>query len=379
MIVLAVVMPMGTSRAEVLDVRGRISSEVTEQVDGQIGSTDRAFEDLPQTLAVFPIEAVAGLGDFTGEQGSSSGGRGVASLSDPQSAMQRNPGELGLEAEAFSIDPSVAYDAAADATEVRRIVFTAQELETDQPRRVVSSSVFLRGAAVLWTRQPGRDLTGMSVSFDFRIIRDTGTNGGEVVFETGFEAVGSTGSAVVVTRGRDLTIQTGPPSILVDRLGDVVAPQADALGQIGDVQLVLLEPQELFYTYEATAGEPFELRAETRVRAVNLADGTGAGIALGRPFASLGLTIDPFTDQMSAESIQDVINDVISGTGPPDGNGASPGPPAGPPSGLVNLCGLFGAEMMLAPLGLVTARRMRRHHARCRSGGSGLINGRHCG
>lgn len=347
----------GLCRAEVLDVRGNISAEVNEFVAGENGSSDRSFEDFPQTIPTFPIEAIAGLGDFFGELGATSGSRGAALLDDPQSSETRNPAELGLEAEAFSVDQDVSYESIASAVESRTLRFSAQELGTSQPSQTLRSVVFLRGAALLWTSEQGRDLSGMSVEFDFKIIKDTGTNGGETVFEVGFEATGTNGAQVMINADESLNLISGTPSVLVQRFGDTAQDEADNLSRIGRVRLILLPPQELSYEYEAFVDEEFELRAESTVRVVNLPNGTGAGIALGRPFQSLGLAVTPFLDRISADGVQDVINDAITGAVPGGDNPDES--PVQLPTILVQLCGIFGPEMMLAPLCMMAMRRRR--------------------
>jgi len=354
-------------RAEVLDVRGSIRAAVTEFVDGQIGSSDRAFEDLPQTLAEFPLETIAGLGDFTGQPESTFGALGVSSLSDPFSTDNRNPAELGLEAEAYSIDPAIAYEVSADTVEARRVRFSAEELDTNQPSRTVRGTVFLRGAAMLWSQKQGRDLTGMRVVFDFRVIKDTGTNGGEVLLETGFTAIGTNGSQILVKDADLLSLEIGPPIVLENLFGEDSADEAAALSRIGRVQLVLMPPQEVTYEYVVEVDEEFELRAETGVRVVNLPDGTGAGVSVGRPFRSLALAVSPFLDEITADGVQQVINDVIDGSA--SGNGGNgndnsgDGDPSNPlPPIAIQLCGLFGGEMLVLPLALafISVPRRRR-------------------
>lgn len=381
LVVVSVLAPafVANLHAEVLDVRGSISAEAAEFVDGEPGSTDRAFEALPQTLAEFPLEAIAGLGDFSGEQQSTFGALGVSSLSDPFSTDNRNPAELGLEAEAYSTDAAISYEVSADAVETRTVRFSAEELDTNQPSRTVRGTVFLRGAAIIWSQEQGRDLTGMSVKFDFKIIKDTGTNGGEVLLETGFVATGSNGSQVVIRDAELLSLEVGSPNVLVRLFGEESEDEAAALSSIGRVQLVLLPPQEVSYEYEVVVDEEFDLRAETAVRVTNLPGGTGAGVTVGRPFRSLALAVSPFLNDVTADDIQQVINDVIngavnggnggngndnSGNGNSNGNGNDNGGPDDPsnpmPPSVIPFCGLLGGEMLIMPLAMAVIGLGRR-------------------
>ena len=107
--------------AEVTEIRSQIVSTSTEFIDGVPGSTDESIEEYPGTSSQLPIESLSGLGNFEGSSEGEFGARGIATFRDPSLSAVANPGEWGIEADCFSLDPSISYEVMSQITEERDI------------------------------------------------------------------------------------------------------------------------------------------------------------------------------------------------------------------------------------------------------------------
>lgn len=335
--------------AEITTITAALEANVTELVGGQSGSTDTSVESFPGTSATLPIEALAGLGDFSGEFAADAGGRSAATFSDPTLPDDPNPAEFGVEAVSYALDPSYAYDGDASATETRTIVLSPTELGVPAlgDERLTVSTAFVEGAVLVWSDDAERNLTGLAAEFAFRIVQ-VDTNGETVVFESELTVTGQPAGEVSLVRSSVLDATLGGPEVLAGVGGSDTQDVVDSLAAIGRVHVVLVPAQSVQYAYFATAGEEFELRAEVTCRAVNLPGGTGAAAVFGRPFAGLEFALAPFTDQAKAAEIQAVLNEAMR-TAESDGGSVSP------------LCGALGLETPLLLLaGFCGMRRVRR-------------------
>lgn len=351
------------ARAEIVDIQANVNSEVREFVAGQEASFDDSKEGFPETSNTLPIQALAGLGEFDEPTDGTRGARGIADFADPRLSATSNPEEFGLEAVSFSrADVHYVVDVAAD--ELRTIVFSADELASNRPgptgstsNRLVSSTVFLSGAVVVWSQDPNRDLSGLSAAFDFVITQQRPSLDSEVVFDATVLVEGTASGEVQVTQSSILGSVLGGPELLTQLLGESAAGVVADLETLGNVHILLLPTQPVAYAYEVAVGEEFTLLAETRINLVNLPAGTGAAAVFGRPFTDLAATIQPSLKAATGPDVQRLVNRAIQQTQPP-APAATPASTATPIR--TPFCGSMGAEALLLPavgFGLFSGRR----------------------
>lgn len=339
---------------EVTEVRAQIVSTSTEFVDGQAGSTDASVEDFPLTSNQLPIESFSGLGNFEGAEDGDFGARGIATFRDPSLSPSANPGEWGVEADCYSLEPGVSYEVASEITEQRDIVFTAADLgvasDAEPADVAVVGNVFANGGILIWSDDPARDLTGLRVELDIKVAQVGGSSAtaGDELYEGSLIVSGGANSSISVSStGGLFAITDGPVLLIASNLPGI----SDVVGELqanGDVHLVVLPEQSLGYGYQAQAEDPLTLEAKTSVRAVNLPDGTGVAAVFGRPFRALTSVVAPFVPKESAELTQTAMNRTIAESATPQ----TQNPTTSRGCGAIGLC-----VPILLVCGLAASRR----------------------
>jgi len=325
---------------------------VTEFVGGQAGSTDSSIELFPETTTSLPVEAFAGLGDFSGDLDGVKGGRAIAAFADPTLSEDPNPAELAVEAVAYSRDEASSFSCGSETAETRAVLLTSDDLGVteDGDENLVISRTFIDGALLVWTDDATRNLVGASAGFTFSIVQISTTGAETVVFEAEVTIEGEPDGETQLSHSSILDVEFGGPEVLEGLGGTDTQAVIASLEEIGRVHVALLPTQAVDYAYFATAGEAFELRATARGEAVNLPDGTGAAVVFGREFSSLEFALAPFTDQAKGAAIQAAVNRAVRVTHDGDDHG-----PLSP------LCGALGLNSLaLALVGLAGLRCARR-------------------
>ncbi len=335
--------------AKVHRITATVEATVRELIGGQPASLDTSFDSYPETAPVLPMEAFAGLGDFTGDQDLLQGARSIAAFADPTLSTDPNPAEFGLELANYSRDASTSHESFAETIERRRISLDVSELGASAFAGTVdvTSYVFLSGAIVIWSDASQTDLTGLEATFAFTVSKNDAatnidTNGPEVLFDTGLTLTGGPQGSVGTAPTGPIVALLGGPELL-----DLAGGSADAvaaLNSLGEAHVVIIPEQTLPYTYPGTAGESFELVADVRCTAVNLPGGTGIAVGFGRELTLLAPALaEPLGPKMAGQ-VQEATNRAIQQADP---RTIADDSTAGGP-----LCGLFGAET--AFLGLMT-------------------------
>jgi hypothetical protein len=352
--------------AEVTEIRSQIVSTSTEFVDGQAGSTDTSVEDFPNTSSQLPIESLSGLGNFDGSAESESGARGIATFRDPSLSIVANPGEWGVEADCFSLDPSISYEVMSEITEQRDVVFTKVDLAGNPNRSAggdapnpseqssgdatVLGNVFVNGGILVWTDDPEGDLSGLNVEMVVTVSQIGGSSetAGEELFRGSVNVNGAAnGEISVSTEGGLFTISDGPGLLLASNIGGIDGA-VNQLEAAGNVRLVILPGQAIPYTYAARPDDPFTLEAKVSCKVNNQPGGTGVAGVFGRPFRALSSVIAPKISAESASVTQSAMNRTIT-------QSTVPGMPDAPTA---RGCGAIGACMPLMLLcGLAASRR----------------------
>lgn len=352
--------------AEVTEIRSQIVSMSTEFVDGEPGSTDQSVEDFPNTSNQLPIESLSGLGNFEGSTDSEFGARGIATFRDPSLSASANPGEWGVEADCFSLDPSISYEVMSQITEERDVVFTKEDLAggsnpsagSDSPSSTeqnpdevsVLGNVFVNGGILLWTDDTSNDLSDVDVEMIVIVTQvggSTSTADAELYRATVNVNGAADGSILLSTTGGIFAVSDGPGMLLASNIGGI-DDAVDQLDATGNVRLVILPGQAIPYEYAALPDDPFTLEARVLCRVNNRAGGTGVAAVFGRPFRALSSVIAPKISGNSAAIAQAAMNRTIAESSTPN---VSEAPAA-------RGCGAIGVCMpVLLLCGLAASRR----------------------
>ncbi len=346
----------GAASAEITDTGATVFATVQELID----ATPASLNSHQQTLGVDslepPLSAHASLTSTNLEGVLVSLGQGFGHFVDPTRLDQPNPEELGAEVACYSNARSVSYSVQSSAVESRTVVFSPSQIEfNDDGTQTMESRVFLSGAVVFWSTEPGRNLDEMLAELRVSVMRaDTG----ETLFES---TLLLTGAAAAEVR----TEVIGPIRSEVVSLDDLLAEGADAdsiaiLEQVraqGTLLIVLLGPQEHTYTYSVTPDDAFILTATFEARVRNIPDGTGVAAVLGRPFQNLAEFIELGLPGVNGQAVQRSLNDATAKRA----LGLVPTATSSPLRRSGALCGAFGLEFLaLLPLWIAPAVIPRR-------------------
>jgi hypothetical protein len=337
----------------VVAVDASVVTAVQELIDGQPASVNADDDSRNADGSNLPLLAAADMVSTDLEGSLVAQGRGFATFADPTRLNQPNPEELALETACFSNAESVSYLVTASVIETRTLRFARSEVAfASDGTREVESSVFLSGAIVFWSGEPGTDWGGMSSEISF------------VVSRGGVEAPLFQTSLVVQENGEGgVTPLTDGPirfeTIALDELAGRGVDEATIgiLQHVADQGLLIvlaIPRQEHIYRYVARANEPFELSAKLEARIRNAPNGTGVAVAMGRPFSELANFIEQGLPGVKGESLERAVNDSVAaraGGGPmASSDGTARDVPRWTP------CGALGGEvllMVLMPLAMV--------------------------
>jgi hypothetical protein len=344
----------------VVAVDASVVTAVQELIDSQPASVN-ADDDLRNADGSnLPLLAAADVVSTDLEGSLVAQGRGFATFADPTRLDQPNPEELALETACFSNAESVSYLVTASVVETRTLRFTPSEIVfASDGTREVESVVFVSGAIVFWSADPGADLGGMNSEISFVVSR-----GGveATLFQTSLVVQGDGQGGVV----SEAVGPIGFEAIGLNELADRGVDEATIgiLQQVADqgVLIVLAIPlQEHAYRYISRANVSFELTARLEARIRNAPNGTGVAVTMGRPFSELANFIEQGLPGVKGESLQRAVNDSVAartGGGPkvPSDDTARDEPRWTP-------CGALGGEaliMLLGPLTMVPGIRCAR-------------------
>ncbi len=343
-VTVAVFAAAASASAAIIDTDAVVSTTVQELVDGVPASVRTDSEQLEADAPILPLVAEGDLLSTDLDDVLVAMGQAFAEFSDPTRLDEPNPEEFALEVASFSSADSISYSVTSEAQETRTVVFTTSgsalaPAEIDfgtASTQSVESRIFLSGAVIFWSTEPGRELDDMLSEFRVTVTRE---DSGDKLFETTLTIDG--GETDRLRRG-----STGPIRSEVVDLDDLRDEGVDEetiaiLARVeseGTLIVVVVPPQEHPYTYTVTANEPLVLRAELTARVQNIPGGTGVAAAFGGPFENLVDFIEEGLPGVDGRALQRSINAAVNARAiglvtPPS---ASVRWPAG------NLCGALG-------------------------------------
>ncbi|MFN0135063.1 MAG: hypothetical protein ACKVS9_02990 [Phycisphaerae bacterium] len=329
--------------AEVLSFTGFATTTINEIVNGAAGKSDSDSGSHP--ASALPIQVVSRV--TSDDLLNPSAGAVAAQFADPTALSSLNPEEFAINLTLNSVTPSIRYQATAETSETRRVVFNPGDLglfsRTGEQRRV-SGRLYLDGALAIISVIEGRDLTGANVTLKASIVKRADGAADQVVFDG---AITMTGAANNTT---GLSVEGAFPTrrlILTDL--SIFQPNFEVF------QVLILPNIAIDYAYNVVIGEEFELVATVKVDAQNVPDNVGVAAVIGTPIGTLS---EVFAATRGQTVAADVVDTIQTERESPSGDLAFDDGLAA----LGGLCGAFGIESLLG-FSLIGTALIRRRHA----------------
>lgn len=346
---------LSSAPAAVRELTAEVHSEVRQFVAGAADSFDEADETFGDTGVALPINTRANLQGFETAGAVSAEGVALADFRDPtQGGPQRNPGEIGIEADCYSNDPDLHFEQTSSVLEKRLVSFTAADLGNPAGgTETVHSALFASGAIFAWSRQAGRDLTGLSGTVSFVVRRFDIDESGNFVNETELVSQsvslrGGPNGTIAFENTSGLFVFNGDVSILPDDVSQV--PSSIGLDTLAVSRVAVILQQDIEYEYEATVDQEFKLEAEFTTSVANVPDGTGVVAVFGRTFDEVIPILEAGIPAESARTLGARLNRAILEFKVPQTTR---------PTGNASPCGVLGMEL-LPMLGFCGAFFMQR-------------------
>ncbi len=325
------------AQAEIVSIGGAtrvVLQEFKAGVPGPILTQERGF---PSDTSL-PLQVLV-QADTPGPTPEEPGGAaGVAAqFADPLLA-QPNPEEFAFNLTLNSVPQDLRYQAQASVEEFRSIRFTPAEfpLRADGASLTAIGRLFLDGALVIYGVDPNADFSEAQLTMRVTVKKLVSGQPEQTVFSGDVRLRGQpAGQAGVEVSGGF------PESSLI--LSDLSLFVED----FAVFRVLILPNLQIDYSYPATIGETFTLRAAIEVFAENAAGDAGVAAVLGTPTDTLEQVIGLVRgEQVAAKFVDALQRERREPTGEL----------VFPPSPLLSLCGLFGIEMLLGA-GLLGALR----------------------
>ncbi|HOW71330.1 MAG TPA: hypothetical protein PKY77_12070 [Phycisphaerae bacterium] len=273
-----------------------VNAEVKEYVGLNVVNVDYAFKDLGQTTDNLPLLAEAQLKHST-DPIDISGAAVTANFSEPNLSTLPDPNEFGLVAAGISLTEDVSYAGRGETVEVRRVTFLESEIgEPNGTALEAHSYFFLDGIVVVWSKSGNLGLSEVLADLSVSVDQIRGTEGVSApVLSAGLSLVGhSDGTLAVTTSG----------GISADNLLELDI--TSSLADVGVARVVVLPELAIPYTYPASVGEQFDLRARVQGSFVNRS-GTGAALLIGVPAAEVPTLLNQIVGQGTGGSFGSAV------------------------------------------------------------------------
>lgn len=355
------------SLAEVLDVRGRVSTTVQEILSGAPGSVTSDESEVGVDATALPISAGAALETKDFDDRVIALGQGLCELQSPDLEAADGPRELGLEVAGYSDGESVSYVVTGSAMEERRLRFAGPGNPEADPEfvfnadgtREVESRISLSGAIVVWSLDGSADLQDVQGELTVDVRRNEET-------EPLFQASVSLSAPSSNTTSRQPALDTAGPirtqQLSVDELvalglDDASAEILRSVAEAGTLTVFVIPQQVHAYRYTVRRNEESNLAAEWKALVGTVPGSSGVAATFGRPFHELADFIGRSIPGVDGAAMEKAINTAIARD-----EGGQPTQQETITRPSRSVCGVFGGELFMAPLVLLfsTALRPRR-------------------
>jgi len=326
--------------AEVLSIAGSASVEIREYRAGLPGEIDEASDGFPETSGELPLQVVARLADVAEEVA----GSVAAQFADPLTSEAANPEEFAVNLALNSLSPETYYTAAVTLEELRGVRYSAEELSpaADGETVDVQGEFFLDGALAVFANVDVDDLSGVSLKLRITIVKEGDDLAPVQVYSGVLEVSGREAGELRITASGAF-----PDNGVLD------TDLSSIDEELGVFRVLVLPALVIDYTYGATIGQAFDLRATVEVEAANAVGGVGVAAILGTPIDTLQEVISLTRDEAAAEKMTAALQqERAAPTGAPAFRDEIPVPAPV----LFPACGLLGWEMWLGLVGLAGMR-----------------------
>ncbi len=353
------------SPATVLDVRGRVSTTVQELLAGEPGSVTSDESEVGVDATELPISAGASLQTKDFADRVIALGQGICELTTPDVQSPDGPRELGLEVAGFSDGESVSYLVTGSAIEERRVLFAGPgnaAANSEFPfnadgTREIESQISLSGAIVVWSLDPSADVREVQSELTVDVRRDEEA---DPLFRTSVSLSASSSASIPEQPALDTTGPIRSQQLSVDELvalglDDTSAEILRSVADTGSLAVFIIPRQEHTYRYTVRRDVESTLIAELKASVRTAPGSTGVAVTLGRPFHDLADFIGRAIPGVDGAQMEKAINKAIA----PDDE-VQPAQEGSDPPRTRSLCGVFGAELLLAPLMMLLLSSPRR-------------------
>lgn len=329
---------VSSGSAAIVSVRGAASVFLEELRAGSPAETASDAAEFPETQSFLPLQVVARLVDPNEEAAAVV----AAQFADPRTSTGPDPDEFAIDVALNTLSSGVSYRARAQTEETRTVRFSPFEVGGSNGDSVnITGSMSVDGALAIFAGNESVNLTGAEVRLTVTITKLAGETAPETVFQGTLRIAGGANRQVTIAA----TGQFPTAGILNTDLAGI-DPQLSVFRAFVFPNLVIQ------YPLRVVVGEEFDLHAVVFLEAENIPGETGVAALIGTPLNSL---LDVVTITEGQELAAKMDTALKRERANPTGDAAFL--PRGTP--FLPACGLFGFEMLLAPLGLIVLRRWR--------------------
>lgn len=273
-----------------------VSAEVKEYLGLSVVNVDYAFKDWGQTTDSLPLLAEAQL-KTSADSSDLSGAAVTVNFTEPDLTTLPDPNEFGLVAAGLSLTDGVSYSGRGDSVETRRVTFLASEIgEADGTALEAHSYFFLDGIIVVWSKSNSVFLSQTSADLSVTIDQIRGVDGAPTqVLSAGLSLTGQSDGTLALATSGSLSasnlLQLDISSLVMD---------------VGVARVVVLPEIAIPYSYPASVGEQFNLKAQVHSSFVNQS-GTGVAILIGVPASEVPTLLNQIVGQGAGGSFGNTV------------------------------------------------------------------------
>jgi len=338
--------------ATILDVNGRISSQVTKLVNGSPVDTDTKTAEFNSAQPVdLPLVGIARLDGTTQDGVILASGECSSVFDDGRTSQSFLPfarNDLGIDLAAYSSDGSTTF--AVQGLSEQRRTLRLEGWEVRYPTlgsARVRSSVSLAGALIVAAYDPTVDLTGVELEVGVVVQQKRGSGDVIEVLNGTLTLTGGASGALTVSA----TGAISPALFPIINVVNLVPELADA--GLLFVKAVAFPAISFPFEYQVQQNEVFDLTATFTSRIKSNTSNIGIASIFGLPQTSLGDVMSRVRNDDAGVQVQNAVASIVDTTGASGGGGSLP---------FFGLCGALGIESSLAAAAAfaIGARRMRR-------------------
>ncbi len=321
---------VGPALAATTGFTGSAAARITPVSSGDSGAPTQQSLSFPS--ATLPLQAVARVIDEPQEAAAVCG----AQFADPTTVTGPDTDQFALQFAMASVTENVGFTTSSSAEERRSLVFSSSELggASAGERVELEGRLFLDGALTVFANTSVSDLTGNHAKLRVRVTKEAEGQSPETVFDGAIRVEGLSGLQT------STTFEGGFPTF------GVFTTDLSAVDESLSIFRVVVFPGLIVpYTYTASPGEAFALRASIELEGVTAGGGAGAAAVVGTPIQVLAEVVTKIADGDTANKMTSALEkerDNPTGSPAYTEQDVFLGPFA-----FLRACGAFGVESLV--------------------------------